>query len=168
VHILASPSRPESAEKVGSDQLHQLLRYLSRLYAYVIVDVNPYLTDVSISIMDTADAIVLVTTQEIPAITKNRLFLDFVTSLNISMEKIIFVMNKFDRRIAISPEKVGENLKQKVVTVIPLDDRTVIPAANKGVPFMQENKSQPAAKGIYQLAEALRTKLIQQGVQTLE
>ena len=76
-------------------------------------------------------------------------------------------MNKFDKRIAISPEKVGENLKQKVLAIIPLDDRTVIPAVNRGVPFMLDNKTAPAARGIYILAEALRAKLVKKEMEDI-
>ncbi|HEY5269211.1 MAG TPA: response regulator [Anaerolineales bacterium] len=160
VHVLASPSRPENAEKVSADQFAKLLRYLRQLYAYVIVDSSAYLTDVTLSVLDIADAIVLVATQDIPSIKNDRLFLDLLLTLNIPAEKIALVMNKFDKRIAISPEKVGENLKQEVLAVIPLDERTVIPAVNRGVPFMLDNKTQPAARGIYLLAEALRAKLV--------
>ena len=160
VHILASPSRPENAEKVNADQFSKLLRYLRQLYAYVIVDSSAHLTDVTLSVFDIADSIILVATQDIPSIKNARLFLDLLLTLNIPAEKIAFVMNKFDKRIAISPEKVGENLKQEVLAVIPLDERTVIPAVNRGVPFMLDNKTQPAARGIYILAEALRAKLV--------
>jgi len=160
VHVLASPSRPENAEKVNADQFAKLLQYLRQLYAYVIVDSSAYLTDILLSVLDIADAIVLVGTQDIPSIKNDRLFLDLLLTLNIPAEKIGFMMNKFDKRIAISPEKVGENLKQDVLAVIPLDERTVIPAVNRGIPFMLDNKTQPAAKGIYILAEALRAKLV--------
>jgi pilus assembly protein CpaE len=160
VHILASPSRPEDAEKVHPEQFTKLLRYLRQYYAYVIVDCSAYLTDITLSVLDVADAIILVATQDIPSIKNNRLFLDLLLTLNIPAEKIAFVMNKYDKRIAISPEKVGENLKHEVMAVIPLDERTVIPAVNRGVPFMLDNKTQPAARGIYILAEALRAKLV--------
>lgn len=160
VHVLASPSRPENAEKVVADQFANLLRYLRQLYAYIIVDSSAHLTDITLSVLDIADAIVLVTTQDIPSIKNDRLFLDLLLTLNIPTDKIAFVMNKFDKRIAISPEKVAENLKQEVLAVIPLDERTVIPAVNRGVPFMLDNKTQPAARGIYTLAEALRAKLV--------
>jgi len=160
VHILASPSRPEDAEKVHPEQYTKLLRYLRQYYAYVIVDCSAYLTDITLSVLDVADAIILVATQDIPSIKNNRLFLDLLLTLNIPAEKIAFVMNKYDKRIAISPEKVGENLKHEVMAVIPLDERTVIPAVNRGVPFMLDNKTQPAARGIYILAEALRAKLV--------
>jgi len=168
VHVLASPSRPENAEKVNSDQFTKLLRYLRQLYAYVIVDSSAYLTDVTLSVMDIADVILLVGTQDIPSIKNDRLFLDLLLTLNIQVEKIAFVMNKFDKRIAISSEKVGENLKQEVLAVIPLDERTVIPAANRGVPFMLDNKTQPAARGIYILAEALRSRLVKKETEESE
>ena len=164
VHVLASPSRPENAEKINADEFSKLLRYLRQLYAYVIVDSSAYLTDVTLSVLDIADAIVLIATQDIPSIKNDRLFLDLLLTLNVPADKIAFVMNKYDKRIAISPEKVGENLKQQVLAVIPLDERTVIPAANRGVPFMLDNKTQPAAKGIYALVEALRAKLVKQDI----
>jgi pilus assembly protein CpaE len=69
-------------------------------------------------------------------------------------------MNRFDKRIAITPEKVAENLKLEVVAVIPLDERVVIPSVNRGVPFVLDNKAQPSARGIFTLAEALRVKLM--------
>jgi pilus assembly protein CpaE len=162
VHILASPSRPEYGEKVNPDQFLKLLKYLRQLYAYVVVDTCTYLNDITLSVLDAADAVVLINTQDIPSIKNDRLFLDLLTTLSIPVDKVAFVMNKFDKRIAITPEKVGENLKQEVIAVIPLDERTVIPAVNRGVPFMLDNKTQPAARGIYTLAEALRAKLVKQ------
>jgi pilus assembly protein CpaE len=80
--------------------------------------------------------------------------------LTIPIDKIALVMNKFDKRIAILPEKISENLKQAVVAVIPLDERTVIPSVNRGIPFMIDNKTQPAARGVYALVEALRARFI--------
>lgn len=168
VHVLASPSRPEHGEKVNADQFAKLLQYLRQLYAYVVVDTSTHLDDVTLSVMDIADSIVLVTTQDIPSIKNDRLFLDLMLNLSIPLDKVAFVMNKFDKRIAITSEKIGENLKQEVVAVIPLDERTVIQAVNRGVPFMIDNKTQPAARGIYTLTEALRARLLKQEQEELE
>jgi pilus assembly protein CpaE len=168
VHILASPSRPEYGEKVSADQFTKLLNYLRRLYAYIVVDTSAYLNDITLSVLDVADSIVLVTTQDIPSIKNDRLFLDLLSTLNVPVEKVAFVLNKYDKRIAITPEKIGESLKQEILAVIPLDERTVIPAVNRGVPFMLDNKTQPAARGIYALAEALRAKLVKREMTELE
>ncbi|MGB8213829.1 MAG: response regulator [Anaerolineales bacterium] len=162
VHILASPSRPEHGENVSPDQFTKLLRFLRQLYDYVVVDTSSYLNDITLSVLDVADAVVLITAQDIPSIKNDRLFLDLLLTINVPVEKVSLVMNKFDKRIAILPEKVGENLKQAIVAVIPLDERTVITSVNRGVPFMLDNKTQPAARGVYTLVEALRAKFIKQ------
>jgi pilus assembly protein CpaE len=159
IRILAAPQRPEQAEKVSADQFSKVLDYLRRLYAYVVVDTAPILTDVTLAAIDASDSIVLVTTQDIPAIKNARLFLDLLQTMGVERERIVFTMNKFDKRIAITPERVGENLKQEVKAVIPLDERVVIPAVNRGVPFMLDNKAQPVGRGIFGLAEAVRTQL---------
>ena len=162
VHILASPSRPEHGEQVNADQFSKVLRYLRQLYAYVIVDTCSYLNDITLSVLDVADGVVLLTVQDIPSIKNDRLFLDLLLSLSIPANKVALIMNKFDKRIAILPEKIGENLKHEIVAVIPLDERTVIPSVNRGVPFMIDNKTQPAARGVSQLVEALRAKLFKE------
>jgi len=159
IHILAAPQRPELAEKVSAAQFGKVLNYLRQLYAYVIVDTAPILTEITLAALDASDVVVLITTQDIPAIKNVRLFLDLLQTMGVGREHIVFAMNKFDKRIAITAERVGENLKQEVKAVIPLDERVVIPAVNRGVPFMLDNKAQPAARGIFGLAEAVRAQL---------
>jgi pilus assembly protein CpaE len=159
VHVLAAPSRPEYAEKVSGNQFSELIDYLRQMYAYVVIDTTPILTDVTLAAIDKSDVIVLVTTQDIPSIKNARLFLDLLQTIGIERERVVFTMNKFDKRIAITPDRVGDNLKQKVVAVIPLDERVVVPAVNRGVPFILDNKTQPSARGILSLAESVREAL---------
>jgi len=71
-------------------------------------------------------------------------------------------MNRYDKRINITPERVAENLKQEVSSVIPLDEATVMKAVNRGVPFVLEAKNQPATRGILSLAESVRTRIAAQ------
>jgi pilus assembly protein CpaE len=54
---------------------------------------------------------------------------------------------------------VSENLKHEISTVIPFDEKVAIPAVNRGVPFMLDNKSQPIGRGILSLAEAVRARI---------
>jgi pilus assembly protein CpaE len=85
--------------------------------------------------------------------------LDLLQTIGIERERIVFSMNRYDKRIAITPERIGDNLKQPVAAVIPLDERVVVPAVNRGVPFILENKTQPSARGILSLAESVREAL---------
>jgi len=159
LHILAAPSRPEYADKVSSSQFSKVLEYLKYLYDYVIVDTSPGLTDVTLATIDVSDIIVLVTTQDIPSIKNCRLFLDLLHNLGINRDRILFVMNRFDKRINITPDRVADNLKQEVALVIPMDDANAVKAVNRGVPFILESKNQPASRGILALMDNIRTRV---------
>jgi len=160
LRILSAPQRPEYAEKISSDQFAKVVQYLQRMFSYVVIDTSHILSDVVLSMFDISDVIVLVTTQEIPAIKNARLFLDLLQTMGITKERIVFTMNRYDKRIAITPERVSENLKHEVSVTIPLDEKVAITAVNRGVPFMLDNKSQPIGRGIFSLAEAVRARLI--------
>ncbi len=159
IHILAAPQRPEQAEKITSQQFSKVLEYLRQLYSYIVVDTASVLADINLGAIDISDVLVLVTTQDIPAIKNARLFLDLLQTMGFERDHLVFVMNKYDKRIGITPERVAENLKEKISAVIPLDERVVIPAVNRGVPFMLDNRAQPVSKGIFGLAEAVRAQL---------
>ena len=159
VRLLAAPTRPEYAENVNGEQFTKVLKFLRTMFSYIIVDASSILTDVVLAAMDTSDLVILLTTQEIPAIKSARLYLDLADVLGIERRRILFVMNRFDKRINILPEKIGESFKQEMVAVIPFDDRVVVPSVNRGVPFMLADRNQLVARSILKLAEVVRQRI---------
>jgi pilus assembly protein CpaE len=157
--MLAAPTRPELAESVNGDQFTKVLQYLCHFYSYVVVDCASTLTDVTLSAIDSSDLIILVTTQEIPAIKDARMFLDLLKPLKISRDRLLFVMNKHDKRIGISPQKVSENFKQEIKVVIPFEEKVVLPSINRGVPFMLGEKSKAISRSFLSLTETVRKQL---------
>ncbi len=157
--ILPAPSRPENAENVTGEQFSKILNYLRRLFSYVVVDTSSILTDPTLAAVDGGDLVVLLTNQDIPSIKNARLFLDLAEVLKINRKRILFVMNRFDRRIGITPEKVGESFKHPISATIPLEERVVIPSINRGRPFMLDDKSRPVTRAMLSLAEVVRQRL---------
>ena len=97
IHVLAAPSRPEQAEEVSGQNFLQIIQYLRRLYAYIIVDTNSWLSDAVLSAIDESDVVIVVVTQDIPSIKNTRLFLDLASSLGVRRERIALAMNRFDK-----------------------------------------------------------------------
>jgi pilus assembly protein CpaE len=159
MHFLAAPPSPELAESIKGEDFGKLLQFLKRIYPYVIVDTASYLSDGVQGAIDVMDAMVLVTTQEIPAIKNSNLFLNLADKVGIRRDRIIFVMNCYNPQIAITPEKVKESLRQEVVLTIPEDERTVLNAVNKGTPFVLDNKAAPVAKKIQELANLVSERM---------
>ena len=159
VKVLAAPNRPEYAENVTGEQFSKVLKFMRTQFPYIVVDASSTLTDVVLAAMDISDLVILITTQEIPAIKNARLYLDLAEVLNIRRKRILFVMNRYDKRIGITPEKISENFKQEIATVIPFEDRTVLLSVNKGIPLMLGDRSRPIAKNFLALAEAVRQRI---------
>lgn len=166
IKVLAAPSRPEYAESVQGEQFVKVIKFLKRIFAYVIVDASSMLTEVVLGALDHSDLVVLITTQEIPSIKNARLFMDLSQILKIQRQRILFVVNRYDKRIGILPEKIGESFKHEVSAVIPFDDRVVVPSINRGVPFMTGDRSRPIARSIISLADAIRQRIKELSVET--
>ncbi|GAB4527350.1 MAG: hypothetical protein Fur0018_12960 [Anaerolineales bacterium] len=160
IKVLAAPIRPEYAENISAAQFAKILQYLRRMFSYIIIDTPSTLTDAVISALDEMDLVILITTQDIPAIKNARVFLDLLDMMKIERNRVLLTINLFDRRIAsITPERIGENFRLPVGGVIPLDRSVVVPAVNRGIPFMLKDKSNPLAQRILALAGEVRRKL---------
>jgi pilus assembly protein CpaE len=159
IHVLAAPYRPEHAENITGDQFSSVLNYLRKIYSYIVVDTSTNLEDVTLAAIDSSDIIILLTTQDIPSIKNARLFLELADVLSIDRSRILFVMNRFDKRIGITPEKIGDSFKHDVVAVLPEESRVVLPSINRGVPFMLGDKSRSIARGYITLTSVVRERL---------
>jgi len=161
IDIVSAPPNPIDAELVSGADFVKVLEFLVRLYSYVIVDTHSYLSDVTIDTLDACDLMVMVSSQDIPSIINARSMLQLlVNSLNVQKNKILLVMNRFDKQVAISPDKVSHNLGHKVASVIVEDKEVVVPGVNRGVPFMLgDGKSKEIGKGILELVGKVRDQL---------
>jgi len=159
IDFLPAPSRPEMADKVTGDQFGKVVQFMRNLYSYIVIDTSSYLTDNVLTFIEAADLIVLVTTQDIPAIKNAKAFLNLMEAFRLNRQRCIFIMNRYDKRIAITPERVSESLKHEISAIIPFDEKIVVNSVNRGVPFMIDNKTQPIGRTLLSLAELVREKI---------
>jgi pilus assembly protein CpaE len=160
LRVLAAPQRPELADEVKPDQVRQVLQYLRRGFAYIIVDTHSTMDDMTLAVLDVADLLVAVATPDIPAIKDARLLFDLLVALEFSPSNVVFVLNKMHPRSGITSEAVGDNLKHAVDAEIPYDERTVIASINRGVPLLMGDKSRPPASNILKLMGTIKQRLV--------
>jgi pilus assembly protein CpaE len=161
IHILAAPQHVSDSLSVTPEKFSKLLDILRQQYTHIIVDTSAYLSDPVQIALEKADVIILVTTQDFPAIKNSNAFFMLVDQLKISRERVLFIMNRVDKRNRITPELVSERMRQPVALAIPSDEIVVTMSLNSGVPFVldKDNKNSAIAKSIAALAELAREKL---------
>jgi pilus assembly protein CpaE len=161
VKALLAPPHPEAAEALlapSSDGatsitlLKPILDLMRQEFDIVVVDTWSRVDDITLAILDTAAMIVLVVTPEIPAIKSARLFLEIAGKLGYPTQAIALVVNRADRRTGIRAEQIAQALIP-VAAQVPLDEQSVMAAANRGVPFAMHDQSRPITQGILQLTE---------------
>jgi pilus assembly protein CpaE len=141
VKALLAPPRPEVADTVTPAIVVDVLERLRNMFDIIIVDTSSMLDDLVLSVLDISDKIIVVTTPEIPAIKNAKLLFEVTEALEYERERIMFILNKVDKRINIRAEDIEANIKYKLEAQLPLDERSVTTAVNQGVPYVLGDKN---------------------------
>lgn len=140
--VLAAPEAG-SATRLDATRVKALLEFTSKQFEYVVVDV-PRTEPGALEALDAAKSIVVVTTQELPAV---RSAASMATRLRqrYGKDKVLVVMTRLDKESEISHQDVERVLGTPVAFTFPSDYRTTMAALNKGRPVVLDNHSALAA-----------------------
>jgi pilus assembly protein CpaE len=131
------------------------------MFDFVVVDTTRSLKDDVLAVLDMADRIVLLGTPDIPSIKNARAFFEIADALSYASEKILFILNKVDRRSTISAKDFESYLKHPVAAQLPMDEAIAVTSVNKGVPFVADPRARTTAlaQAVFQLADRLTAEL---------
>jgi pilus assembly protein CpaE len=163
IKALLAPPRPEMADLIAPNAMSTVLNKLRHLYDYIVVDTWSSLHDLTLTILDVADRIILVTTPEIPAIYNTKLFFEVTEALEYPAGKTVLILNKADRRTNIRAEDIQASIKYPVASQLPLDERIAMMAANQGVPYMLSDRESPLAQATVALARHVVGTMVETG-----
>jgi pilus assembly protein CpaE len=139
--ILMGPARPELAEKViaNPNAVAVILGKIRGSYDFIIVDTGLHLDEMTLSLLDIATRIILVTTPILTSIKNTRFVLDLFDQLHYSNDKTILILNRVSedqnlRKLAIGSDKVSLFLKRPVEAMIPTNEFMMLDAMRRGLP----------------------------------
>ncbi len=151
-------ARPEAAivgQPDKSAELGVLLDKLGAQYEHVVVDMPRRLDQLSIPVLERATHVVLVVQQTLSHLHDAARMIKLFRGSGISAEKIIAVVNRYDKNAQITREDIGRALKGAELAVVPSDFRTVTESISLGQPMFAHAKNASVTKAI----AALETRL---------
>lgn len=160
VKALLGPPTPEMADYVTAAVITKVLYKIRQMFDVIIVDLYSTLDDKVISILDESDLVVLVTTPEIPSIKSARLFFEVTDALEYTPAKTQLVLNKASRDVRIRAADIEATIKHKVVAQLPLEEKVVTTAVNKGVPYVLSGGNSPLVQATVSFAKHLHQTVI--------
>lgn len=155
LRVLLAPPSPVDAERITPDTVKQMLQLMREQFDFIFVDTRTILNDVTLAALDEADAVLLMTTAEIPAVKNAKTFFDVAEQLDYSPSKITLVLNKYDQRVGISADAIKNSISYPITSTIPMDMQVTGNAVNQGVPFVLNQSHTDVGREVIQLTSTM-------------
>lgn len=150
IYVLAAPNSPMDSEHISGEQVGRVLSQLASEFAYVVVDSSPGLGEHVIATLEQATDAVWVCGMDIPSIKGLRSGLGVLHEIGLVPPNRHVVLNFADRFNGLRVQDVEETLGIPVDVILPRS-RSIPLSTNRGVPLLQENSRDTAAKGMRKL-----------------
>ena len=129
-----------------------ILEYARHAYDVVILDTGSVYTEWNLNCARAANELLLVTTNELPALQAAQRALSYLDTNRIGRWKIRLIVNRYLRDVGLSREVIGTALHTEVFETLPSDYEAVQKALLEGKPIPP---STPFGKGISQMVGRL-------------
>ena len=151
VDVLLSPEMPVDLVYEPAD-VAAMVNYWRQSYEYVILDIPGPHGQWGLSLAKLCDELLLVTTNELPAVHATQNTLACLEHHGVSKSKIKLIINRYNTEIGLSSESLETALELKVFQHLPSDFESVQKALMEGKPIPSTTK---VGKSIAELAEKL-------------
>jgi pilus assembly protein CpaE len=139
-----------------SDGFYSLLELLSGQCDQIIVDLPRHIDVLSAVALEKAEHIILVIQQSLSHVrSASRLLNILRLELGIPEERVIVVLNRFQKSAAVTKIDVEQTLNRKELIVIPNDYQNVIDSINAGIPMYEHSKGSRIATALMLLETRL-------------
>jgi pilus assembly protein CpaE len=151
IDILLSPDLALSGMPQHVDAT-PIVNFARGMYDVVVLDAGNVYGEWNLSQARAANEVLLVTTNELPALQAAQRALTYLEASKIGKPKTRLVVNRYQRDVGLSREVIGTALHTEVFETIPSDYEAVQKALMEGKAVLGAS---PFGKGVIQLAEKL-------------
>ncbi len=170
LRVLPAPQKPQDADLITADAVSSIVDALAENFGYVVIDTSLHLDDITLTLFDMADVLIMVGIPTLPCVRNLRVVLDLFDHFeDFDPNKIVFVMNKIptDRKSGhVEPDAISRTLRLTVQAQIPSLEKQMLGALTRGNPVIVNANKSPG-KEIVALTEGLR-RMMSGGVDDLE
>lgn len=153
--MLLAPPQPQLADMIAPTMMNDVITSLKSDFKFVVVDTHNHLGDLTLSVLEMADYILLVTTPELPAIKSAKLFLELAEQLQYPTEQIKIVVNRANTPGGINLTKLEKVLNVEDSYRIPYDSKLHFALNNRGLSICQQDPGAPSARALVEMTRDL-------------
>ncbi len=155
--LLLAGDKSEDAPR--PDKLRNILSAVKERYDYIIVDTDPYFSEINLALLEVSELILYISTSDVAALKNLKHGLETMKSYYYSTEKVRIVINRFDKLNELTVAELEKFLKYKIACVVPEDREMVLRSINKGLPFVCETAESDICKAMHNLNSCVQGKV---------
>nr|WP_241732854.1 P-loop NTPase [Aeromicrobium phoceense] len=153
--VLAASESPAALEKFTPQQESDLLRQLSKDYAYVVIDTGSGLTDETLAALEVATDVIMVTTMDVSSVKALRRAVDLLDTIDLLPRNRHLVVNMTESGTGLELDDISAALKMPVdVSVARSVDIAL--SVNTGKPLAQAKRSAELSGAVDAMVAKLR------------
>lgn len=155
IHALLGPTNLQVSQGIRPDDLYAIFMGLQRHYDMIVIDGGSSLSENTVTLMDSADRILLVTTPDLAALHDVSRFVQISRTLAYAPDKILIVLNRDGLLGGVKSGDIEGALHHQVYAKIPDDGANALRSINRGIPLILRYPRSPASRAINELAISL-------------
>ncbi|HQY31905.1 MAG TPA: AAA family ATPase, partial [Thermomicrobiales bacterium] len=161
VKLLAAPPDAQSGEQITGEHMRQILQHMTTMFDYILIDTRPSFDEVTLTLLDHSDKILLLLNLELTAVKGAKQYLELGDLLGYDSERISLVINRSTLQAGIPIDDVGTSLRGEIIARLPDEPLPVMRSINEGVPIIQSSPMSGLSQEFNRLAGVLTKSSIQ-------
>jgi pilus assembly protein CpaE len=155
IWALPTSENPEPEELFDAPAIASILELLRANFSMTVVDCEHYLSDRTLTVLDAADRILLVTELSVASLRSMQRTLGLCRRLGYSDNKLCVIVNRYQSGDVLPLKDAEELLGWPVFWSLPNDYRLSSAALTRGVPIAVEDANSKLARSYADLASKL-------------
>lgn len=132
--LLPGPELSEPTHPIGAEAINRTIEFIRLRYEFVLIDCPPGLSIQNAEVLRRSNQVYLVTVAEVPALRNLSRYLEYLTRVEFSQERVRVVLNRHLRRGAISDDEIEKAIRHKIHWRVPNQYNQVVRTINSGDP----------------------------------
>jgi pilus assembly protein CpaE len=135
VRIMGAPPSPELADLITTTHIQDVLAHMRLIFDVVLIDTESHLSDVTLEAVDSADAIIVLTTPYLASVKNTKLLLKTMSDLEVPARKLTVILNRMEPGLKMPLDVLEANLKFPISLELPHTPVALIESVTDGVPL---------------------------------
>lgn len=153
--VLGAPENPAEADEIDAKQTSAVIRLLTGMFPYVVIDTGSGLDEHTLAALDLASEIVIVLSSEVPTIRAARKEVEILRTLGLDDRRWHVVLNRAESRVGLDSADIALSVGVPVDVAVP-SARSVPLSINHGTPVVLSDERAPVARALQTLIDRFR------------